>query len=207
VNPYLQAKPKGPSRRGQASVIVLNESSHWQDAKLACKLRLEYPWARDGQREIQQLQWAGVLTKCLDGLGHTLAEAATARKSAPWKVAVAAYLKAHTQAGNGWLAGQLRMGSPVAVSHYVATLRRGLRPGQDLLDHLTAKVKACPLRPFVSLAASEMRNWPSSCAGALLLWRQSGNRSTSRFSCRNTFAGLSAKSNCSDNVRNLAHIF
>ena len=46
------------------------------------------------------------------------------RKSAPWKVAIAAHLKQTTQASNRWLSEQLHTGSPVAVSQYVGVLRR-----------------------------------------------------------------------------------
>ncbi len=43
------------------------------------------------------------------------------RKSAPWKVAIAAYLKATTDVSNPWLATQLNMGSPF----YVTGSKRG----------------------------------------------------------------------------------
>jgi hypothetical protein len=48
-------------------------------------------------------------------------------KSAPWKVAIAAHLKAATTVTNPWLAAQLHMGAPEGVSRYVSELREGKR--------------------------------------------------------------------------------
>ena len=98
-------------------------------------------WESVGKQEIRRLHWASQLTNCLHVLGKTTAAAKSERKSAPWKVATAAYLKEHTQANNGWLATQLHMGSPVAVSHYVGTLhRQPSHPGNAFLDRLTTRI-------------------------------------------------------------------
>jgi len=99
-------------------------------------------WESKGKQEIQQLQWAGLLASCLHVLGKTPADAARDRKSAPWKVAIAAHLKQQTQAGNAWLAEQLHLGTPTAVSQYVGSLHRqapGRNPWRDrLTERLTA---------------------------------------------------------------------
>lgn len=55
-------------------------------------------------------------------------DSAANRKGATWKVQIAAALKQHTQAPNGWIAEQLHMGSGAAVSQYVARARR-IPPG------------------------------------------------------------------------------
>jgi len=40
-------------------------------------------------------------------------------------------MKQAAQAGNRWLADQLNLGTPVAVSHHVGQLRHGLRPDAE----------------------------------------------------------------------------
>ena len=67
----------------------------------------------------------------LAALGKSPADATADRKSAPWKVALAAKLKQTTQADNRWLAAHLHMGTPVAVSHHTGQLRRGLRSAAE----------------------------------------------------------------------------
>jgi hypothetical protein len=56
--------------------------------------------------------------------GKSLEAVQADRKSAGWKVAIAAELKAGTQASSGWIAEQLHMGSAVAVSQCVSQARR-----------------------------------------------------------------------------------
>lgn len=98
-------------------------------------------WEVSGKDEIRRLQWEETLTSCLRVLGKTRAAVVQERKSAPWKVAVAAFLKQATQAGNGWLAEQLHMGGAVSVSQYVGQLRRAGGAAQPLLTTLTEKLK------------------------------------------------------------------
>ena len=69
-----------------------------------------------------------------------MADAPPERKFAPWKVALAAYLKQETVAGNAWLAEKLHRGSANAVSHYVAALRRKPKPEQALLHGLITRM-------------------------------------------------------------------
>jgi REP element-mobilizing transposase RayT len=82
-------------------------------------------WESDGVREIRARQWEERLAEGLRKAGKTDADARGDRKSAPWKVEIAAEMKATTQVSNGWLAERLHMGSGVAVSHYVGRARRG----------------------------------------------------------------------------------
>ena len=81
-------------------------------------------WEVAGKAEIQQLQWSSLLAKCLQVLGKTKAMAERERKSAPWKLAIAACLKQTTQANNGWLCRQLRLGTPAAFSRNLSFYRR-----------------------------------------------------------------------------------
>ena len=85
-------------------------------------------WEAASRRELREAEWAKALDRALQVVGPPAAEPLTEPKSAPWKVAVAAYLKATTQAENRWLAAKLHMGSPVAVSHHTGQARRGRNP-------------------------------------------------------------------------------
>lgn len=79
-------------------------------------------WEADGVREIRAQRWSMALERCRACL-PTEAIAVKA-KSAPWRVAIAAYLKATTDVPNAWLAQQLEMGSHFYVSKHVGMLRR-----------------------------------------------------------------------------------
>lgn len=81
-------------------------------------------WESTGAREIREQRWEECLGKCLKKAGQSLEAAQSDRKSAAWKVAIAAELKRTTPATNGWIADVLRMGSGRAVSQYVGTARR-----------------------------------------------------------------------------------
>ena len=87
-------------------------------------LAISRAWEDIGAAEVRRLQWATALAEALRLLGKDELDCARERKSVPWKIAIAAYLKKCTQASNHWLAEHLRMGSPVALSNYVGILRR-----------------------------------------------------------------------------------
>jgi len=74
---------------------------------------------------------------------HTGEDVSKDRKSAPWKVALAASLKQSTQVNNRWLSVELCMGTSVAVSAHVGRMGRGLIPAattsQRQLKTLTVK--------------------------------------------------------------------
>jgi hypothetical protein len=111
----------GPAGKNAAYVAM---SRGWalggDDFKANLQAEHELPessqsWDAEGRRELREAGWAKALDQALRAVNHTAAETLTERKSAPWKVAVAAHLKATTQVENRWLAAQLHMGSPVAV--------------------------------------------------------------------------------------------
>jgi putative transposase len=81
-------------------------------------------WETGGAKEIRMHEWEERLQLGLQALGRTQGEASGERKSAPWKAAVAWWMKQHTQTANRWLAEQLHMGRPEAVSVYVARLTK-----------------------------------------------------------------------------------
>jgi hypothetical protein len=87
-------------------------------------------WETHGAREVSEMRWEETLANTLRALGRNESDAAEAAKSAPWKLAVAAWLKAHTQASNGWLSRRLRLGAPAALSRNLTHFRRH-RQDQD----------------------------------------------------------------------------
>jgi REP element-mobilizing transposase RayT len=136
---------EGPAGRNEAYVSL---SKGWalgtrefktaliKDHALAANARA---WEDSGAQEIREQQWGEVLATGLRKAGKTIEAAASARKSAPWKVAIAAELKRRTQATNRWIAEQLHMGSAVAVSQYVGRARRAATPP------VRAKTSECKL--------------------------------------------------------------
>jgi putative transposase len=90
-----------------------------------------------GATEVRALHWQAALEAALALLPVAARSGAgSARKSAGWKVAVAAHLKATTDVSNGWLAERLEMGSAVYVSKHVGRLRRLGGPGRESLQIL-----------------------------------------------------------------------
>jgi putative transposase len=86
-------------------------------------------------------EWEARLEAGARALRRPLAAAASEPKSAPWKVALAAWLKRHTSATNRWLTERLHMGPPDAVSRYVGETGEGRRPAAgEILSTLTATV-------------------------------------------------------------------
>jgi REP element-mobilizing transposase RayT len=137
----------GPAGRNQAYVSmsrgwVLGSQGFKEDLlKQYAPQPSSRAWETAGKGELQRLLWAQTLSACLHVLGKTPASAARDRKSAPWKIATAAYLKQATQANNRWLTEQLAMGSPVAVSHYVSAFSKTPGPAQNFFTILTTKLK------------------------------------------------------------------
>ena len=93
-------------------------------------------------REMREMAWSEMLTKCLKVQGRNSGPVPGERKSADWKIATACFLKTRMLCRNGWLAEKLEMGTEYAVSRYVAETLRGERKaaGKEF-DRLTAKIK------------------------------------------------------------------
>jgi REP element-mobilizing transposase RayT len=79
-------------------------------------------------REAREIAWEQLLQRCLRRLRRTEAAAVETRKSAPWKVAIAAHLKRVSTVKNPWLAQRLHMGDPDGVSRYCSECHAGARP-------------------------------------------------------------------------------
>lgn len=138
---------EGPAGRNKAYVTM---SKGWalgggdfkrtliKDHALAASARA---WESTGAQEIKAEQWREILVRCLRQLGKSKVMITADRKSAPWKVAIAAYLKQKSQVSNRWLCEQLSMGTPVAVSQLVGLARRQKGPATKLLHELTENIK------------------------------------------------------------------
>ncbi|MEM9159884.1 MAG: hypothetical protein AAGB46_12630, partial [Verrucomicrobiota bacterium] len=87
-------------------------------------------WGGSAMREINEIEWETLMEKCLERIDRTQDDVERDRKSADWKVAVAAYMKRKTGVSNPWLGRYLNMGAPAAVSRYVGSFVRG-QPNQN----------------------------------------------------------------------------
>lgn len=95
-----------------------------------------------GQKEVQQvgkvieanasealeLVWGDAMQRCLRAIRRDATEPTRTKKAAPWKVAIATYLKQHTTVTNPWLARGLHTGAADGVSRDCTECRAGLRP-------------------------------------------------------------------------------
>ena len=84
---------------------------------------LSRAWEVEGAREVHEIKWAYLLGTALRVLHKTPADLITSPKSASWKLAIASWLKARSQAGNPWLAQHLRLGAPTGTSRNIARYR------------------------------------------------------------------------------------
>jgi putative transposase len=77
-------------------------------------------WEHSGAEEIRSVRAAEQLLAGLRRLGKTEIQLFDSPKGAPWKVALALWLKTNTSIGNQWLAQRLCMGAPKSVSVYAS---------------------------------------------------------------------------------------
>ncbi len=81
-------------------------------------------WDSAGVAELRAQRWETALAGVLRAIGRTEPEAKADRKSAPWKLAVAAWMRRHTQASNRWLTLKLNLGPTGAMSRNLTKYRR-----------------------------------------------------------------------------------
>ncbi len=97
-------------------------------------------WGITGAKEVRGQRQQNLLTSGLHALNKTKEDLMSDAKSAPWKVALARFLKENGQAGNRWLGDTLNMGRPEAVSTYVGRMKRGDIDGSAYMKILTTIV-------------------------------------------------------------------
>jgi hypothetical protein len=121
-------------------------SKDWAIGSLAFKkqlLRVHHDLERalsrkeGGPREISQALWAERLAGCLQALKKTAEDIATEPKGAPWKIAIATFMKSTSTASNPWLAQRLVMGSPFRLSRLTSACRAQPGPFQVYLNKMT----------------------------------------------------------------------
>ena len=78
----------------------------------------------NGAREVKEQRWSLALEKALQAIQKSRADIDGDRKSAPWKLAVAAWLKRSSDASNRWLATNLKLGTPAGFSHNLTCFHR-----------------------------------------------------------------------------------
>ena len=91
-------------------------------------------------REANELRWEQALERSLWALGKSSEDCSRDKKSAEWKILVAAALKQCTSASNAWIARSLNMGVPHAVSRYVGMFKEAGRPSEQDYQCIIAKI-------------------------------------------------------------------
>jgi len=81
-------------------------------------------WDSPGVADVRRRRWEAELTGALKILDRNPEQASRDRKSEPWKLAVAAWMRGNTQASNRWLSMKLNLGSPAALSRNLTHFRR-----------------------------------------------------------------------------------
>jgi len=99
---------------------------------------LSRAWETEGAREVHEIKWASLLGTALGVLQKTPEDLITSRKSAPWKLAIASWLKARSQAGNPWLAQHVRLGAPTSASRNISRYRASLQSSDPDWKKLSA---------------------------------------------------------------------
>jgi hypothetical protein len=75
-------------------------------------------------KELNEERWEAVLAKALKVVKKSPADAKDARRSDPWKLAIASKMKRETSVSNKWLSERLHMGVARGVSSNCAIYRR-----------------------------------------------------------------------------------
>ncbi|MDB6167874.1 MAG: hypothetical protein JWM88_738 [Verrucomicrobia bacterium] len=99
-------------------------------------------WGGSEVRELNRLEWGRLLADAMAHFGQGAGDTLGQPKAAPWKIAIATWLKSRTSVNNRWLAEQLHLGGPDAVSRYVGECQRGVRKeARRLLDGLVTDIR------------------------------------------------------------------
>lgn len=89
------------------------------------------------KRELEEMRWRRLLKAGLEVLGKNELQCVKDKRSAEWKLALAAWLKGQTGASNRWLGENLHMGHLQSVSKNVGVYR-------------AARVESCPYAKLLS---------------------------------------------------------
>ncbi|PTY04901.1 transposase [Opitutaceae bacterium EW11] len=113
---------------------VIGSADFRRDMAASARAKLGSPQhARAETRDAKHALWESLCSRMLERLGKKYDEAKKEKKSAAWKIAVAAQMKSCCTVKNPWLADRLHMGDPDGVSRYVGELAKGQRPSASFL--------------------------------------------------------------------------
>jgi hypothetical protein len=79
------------------------------------------------------------LDQALKALRRTTADTVNNRKSAEWKLALAAWMKTRTQASNRWSTDNVHLGAPAALSRNLTRYCRERQSRDPTWDRLMSK--------------------------------------------------------------------
>lgn len=128
---------EGPA--GQNSAYV-NLSRGWALGSAAFKAKLIddhdisaecRAWEESGADEVRERRWQQALERALGKLDVRVEDVRFGRKSAPWKLAIAAWLKSNCDARTRWIAEALSLGAPAALSRNLTHFRRHLQRADE----------------------------------------------------------------------------
>ena len=138
-----EGRPAAPALEQMSRGWVIGSEDFQEKLSLSFqRMQKASDWGGQSMGEINEREWQRLLDKALRVVSQTAATASRQPKSAPWKIAIATWLKQRTSVSNRWLSERLTMGPPDAVSRYVGECRRSLRPAaQVLVDELTTIVR------------------------------------------------------------------
>jgi putative transposase len=95
-------------------------------------------WEESGAGEVRERRWQQALERALGKLDLRVEDVRSGRKSASWKLAIAAWLKSNCDARTRWIAEALSLGAPAALSRNLTHYRRHLQRADATWRRLTS---------------------------------------------------------------------
>ena len=121
-NPTAQ---KGQGFESMTKGVMLGSPEFLRTLAVECSRLIDRaPETHDEARIALHAAWSDQAEGLLAALGKTMIDAAQARKSEPWKLAVAAAMKATSTVTNGWLATHLHLGARHEASRNVSAWQK-----------------------------------------------------------------------------------
>ncbi len=95
-------------------------------------------WEESGADEVRERRWHQALERALVKRDLRVVDVRSGRKSASWKLAIAAWLKSNCDARTRWMAEALSLGVPAALSRNLTHYRRHLQRTDETWRRLTS---------------------------------------------------------------------
>ena len=116
MDPEEKAKDCAKMSRGWILGTKAFRKAVWEDFR---QMDLARDWGGKELRELNEVEWEGLLDACLEKSGKSGSNVRREIKSAPWKAAIGWWMKKQTSVNNRWLGENLNMGAPGMVSRLV----------------------------------------------------------------------------------------